>query len=61
MKVFDLDTGNIEYVVESTSNSHLVTRTKLKDGGINCRGWFTQKEFDKKFKILDDTDKIIYL
>jgi len=56
-----MDTGNIEYVVESTSNSYLVTRTKLKEGGINCKGWFTQKEFDKKFKILDVGDKVIYL
>ena len=51
MKVLDRNTGNTETVVETTSNSYLITRTKLTEFGINCKGWFTKKEFEFKFVV----------
>jgi hypothetical protein len=49
MKVKDNKTGKDEVVLETTSNSYLVTQTKLTDKGINCSNWFTEAEFKKRF------------
>lgn len=53
--VIDLKTGKIERIVDRTSNSYLVTRTKLTPNGINCTNWFTEDDFKKKFKYYDTT------
>ncbi len=54
MKVKDIKTGKIETVIERTSNSFRVTRTKLTKEGVNCTNWFTQQEFEKSFKIIEE-------
>lgn len=48
-EVIDMQTGNIETVVNKTSNSFEVTQTKLSAAGINCTQWFEEKEFLKRF------------
>jgi hypothetical protein len=50
MKVKDKITGKIETVIQTTSNSYLVTQTKLTNKGINCDQWFEEKEFKKRFE-----------
>lgn len=50
MEVIDTVTGKKEVVLETTSNSFLVTQTKLTDKGINCTQWFSDKDFTKRFK-----------
>lgn len=53
MKVKDTKTGKIEVVKERTTNSYLVTQTKLTERGISCDNWFTEKDFNDRFKILE--------
>lgn len=50
MKVKDKITGKIETVLEKTSNSYLVTQTKLTDKGVNCDNWFEEGAFKKRFE-----------
>lgn len=47
--VVDISSSKIESVLQVTSNSYLVTRTKLTDKGINCDNWFERKHFNEKF------------
>lgn len=54
MKVKDKQTGKIETVINKTTNSFLVTQTKLTENGINCDNWFTEADFNKRFEILND-------
>lgn len=51
-QVKDTDTGMIEKILETTSNSILVTQTKLSIHGINCSNWFIKKDFDNQFIVL---------
>jgi len=53
MKVKDIKTNKTETIIERTSNSFRVTQTKLNKEGINCTNWFTQQEFEKRFKIIE--------
>lgn len=48
----DLHTGKEETVIDATENSIHMTQTKLKDEGINCSQWFTDKDFEKQFRVL---------
>lgn len=50
MKVKDKITGKIEMVIEKTTNSFLVTQTKLTETGINCYNWFDEMSFKKRFE-----------
>lgn len=45
----DADTGKAEKVLEVTSSSVLVTRSKLSEKGIDCVNWFSINDFNKKF------------
>jgi hypothetical protein len=51
MKVTELSDGVKETILELTSSSFLITRTKRGKDGINCKQWFTIQDFDKEFKI----------
>lgn len=51
-QVKDLDTNKIESVINITTNSILITQTKLTKDGINCSQWFNDKQFEKKFLVL---------
>lgn len=51
MEVLDKRTGKTEQVLDKTSNSFLITQTKLTDAGINCTQWFTDKEFERQFEV----------
>lgn len=53
MKVKDKKTGKEEVVLKTTTNSYLVTQTKLTDEGINCDNWFTEKDFKERFEIIE--------
>lgn len=44
-----LDGTITEKIVNKTSNSVEVTRTKRGEEGINCTQWFTWNDFVKKF------------
>lgn len=45
--------GNVkEKIVNKTSNSIEVTRTKRTSEGVDCTQWFTWNDFQKKFKHL---------
>lgn len=57
MKVKDKITGKIETVFEQTSNSYLVTQTKLTERGVNCTNWFEEGTFKKRFEIIEDSKK----
>ena len=50
MKVKDKETEKIEKVLKKTSNSYLVSQTKLTSKGINCDQWFDEREFKKRFE-----------
>jgi hypothetical protein len=50
IQVKDLKTGKVETILKSTTNSHLVTRTKLTDKGISCDNWFDQSYFTRGHK-----------
>lgn len=54
MKVKDKQTGKIEIVINKTTNSYLVTQTKLTNNGISCDNWFTETDFNKRFQILNN-------
>jgi len=47
-----LDGKVIEKITGKTSNSIEVTRTARTKEGINCKQWFTQSDFMKKFKFV---------
>lgn len=49
-EVVDKKTKFVEKVLDKTTNSFLVTRTKVSEHGINCDQWFTEKDFKDKFK-----------
>lgn len=49
-EVIDKQTKKVEKVLNKTTNSFLVTRTKVSEQGINCDQWFTEKDFKDKFK-----------
>jgi len=49
-QVTDKTTGKVETVLETTTNSYLVTLSKLTEAGINCSQWFTEKEFNTRFE-----------
>jgi hypothetical protein len=51
MKVTELSDGVKETILELTSSSVLITRTKRSKDGIYCNGWFRIEDFDKEFKI----------
>ena len=51
MIVVELNDGKTEQILEITSNSVLITRTKRSKKGINCNHWFKIEDFDKEFKI----------
>lgn len=46
--VLDTKTGKIEKIIERTSNSLLITQTKVTDKGINCTNWYNMD--DRNFK-----------
>jgi hypothetical protein len=52
MTVKDKITGKVEVVLDTTTNSYLVTLSKLTGAGINCSQWFTEKEFNNRFEIV---------
>jgi hypothetical protein len=52
MTVKDKTTGKVEVVLDTTTNSYLVTLSKLTEAGINCSQWFTEKEFNTRFEIV---------
>lgn len=54
MKVKDNITDKIETVIKTTTNSYLVTQTKLTDKGINCDQWFEEREFIKRFEKIEN-------
>jgi hypothetical protein len=54
MKVKDNITGKIETVIQTTTNSYLVTQTKLTDKGINCDNWFDENTFKKRFEKIEN-------
>jgi len=45
-----LDGKVVERIVNKTTNSIEVTRTKRGPDGINCAQWFTWKDFTDNFK-----------
>lgn len=49
MKIKDKKTGKIEIVINKTSNSFEVTRSKLTEAGVNCTNWFTERDFKDQF------------
>lgn len=53
MKVKDKQTDKIEILISKTTNSYLITQTKLTEKGINCNNWFTEEVFKKRFEILN--------
>lgn len=54
MKVKDKETSKIETVINKTTNTYLVTQTKITKKGINCDNWFTEKDFKDRFEILNN-------
>jgi len=52
-RVKDKETNNIELILDETKNSFLISRTKLAKEGISCSQWFTDREFEKKFEIIN--------
>jgi hypothetical protein len=55
MTVKDKKTNKIETIVDKTSNSYLITQSKLTDKGINCSNWFTDRDFKDRFIIITNT------
>lgn len=53
MIVKDKITGKVEVVLDTTTNSYLVHQSKLTEAGINCSQWFTEKEFNTRFEIIE--------
>lgn len=51
MEVIEMIDGVKEKIVELTSNSFLITRTKRSENGINCEQWFTVGDFDRYFRM----------
>ena len=53
-KIKDLETGKIESIINTTSNSVEITQTKLTEHGINCSQWFEygDKRFNKHFELI---------
>lgn len=52
-KIKDLKTGKDEIVKDKTSNSYLISQTKLTDKGINCDNWYEEIYFtvgNKKYR-----------
>ena len=52
MNILDKETGKIEKILNRTSNSYLITQTKLTSDGINCDHWFTERAFLERFHTL---------
>ncbi len=46
----DTYTGKVETLLDKTSNSYLMTQTKLTDKGVDCTHWFNQRDFTERFK-----------
>jgi hypothetical protein len=57
-KILDKKSGKTETVLDITSNSILLTQTKLTDKGINCDNWFSilDKDFNKRFELTHPTN-----
>lgn len=49
MNVIDKHTGKVDRILKKTTNSYLVTRTKLTENGISCSNWFTIRDFNDNF------------
>jgi len=63
MKFFDvveigdsvMDGKVVETITNKTSNSIEVTRTARSKNGVDCKQWFTMKDFEDSFKPLNQT------
>lgn len=54
MKYLDTKTKKIETLLDKTSSSFLMTQTKLSNKGINCDHWFSFKDFNERFKKIEN-------
>lgn len=52
VQVFDTLTFKIECIIDRTSNSILISQSKMSRNGISCNQWFTETDYKKRFSDL---------